>query len=81
MRKELVPVLTGLNLDEEETLTLCELSRACAVHAEWIIALVEEGVLEPAGRGLTKWLFSGTSLRRALVRQTGRAQLANKTIA
>jgi chaperone modulatory protein CbpM len=64
-RSELTPVLTGQNLDEEETLTLVDLCRACAMHAEWVIELVEEGVLEPAGLGRTNWRFSGTSMRRA----------------
>jgi len=63
----LVPVLTGFILDEEEALTLGELCRACAMHAEWVIGLVEEGVLEPAGRDLTNWRFSGASLRRARI--------------
>ena len=67
MRMGLVPVLTGFIMDEEETLTLGELCRACAMHAEWVIALVEEGVLEPTGRGLTNWRFSGASLRRARI--------------
>jgi chaperone modulatory protein CbpM len=65
MRNELLTVLIGLNLDEEETLTLAELSRACAMHAEWVVSLVEEGVLEPSGRSPASWRFSGTSLRRA----------------
>lgn len=67
MKKELLTVQKGLNLDEEETLTIVELSRACAMHDEWVIELVEEGVLEPAGRSLTTWRFPGASLRRALI--------------
>jgi len=58
-------VLTGLIVDEEMTLTLAELSRACCVHAEWIVALVEEGILEPQGEAGSGWSFSGSSLRRA----------------
>jgi len=58
-------ILTGLLLDEETTLTLGELSRACTVHAEWIIELVNEGILEPAGDDVTHWQFSGLSLNRA----------------
>lgn len=64
MRTELLTVLKGLNLDEEETLTLGELSRACAMHAEWVISLVDEGVLEPVGHGPVSWRFPGTCLRR-----------------
>ncbi len=58
-------VLTGLIVNEEMTLTLAELSRACRVHAEWIVALVDEGILEPQGDVRTGWYFSGPSLRRA----------------
>lgn len=58
-------ILTGLLLDEEATLTLGELSRACTVHAEWIIELVDEGILEPTGDDIAHWCFSGPSLHRA----------------
>jgi chaperone modulatory protein CbpM len=67
MRKELLPALEGRNLDEEEILTLGELCRACAMHADWVISLVEEGVLEPAGREQATWRFSGAALRRARI--------------
>jgi chaperone modulatory protein CbpM len=66
MRNELLTVLIGLNLDEEKTLSLAEMSRACAMHAEWVVSLVEEGVLEPSGRSPANWRFSGACLRRAL---------------
>jgi chaperone modulatory protein CbpM len=64
MRNELLPVLSGLNLDESACLTLGDLCQACAVHAEWVIGLVEEGVLEPSGGDPAHWRFPGTSLRR-----------------
>jgi chaperone modulatory protein CbpM len=67
MRKELLPALEARNLDEEETLTLGELCRACTMHADWVISLVEEGVLEPVGRGQGNWRFSGAALRRARI--------------
>ncbi len=67
MGKELIPILTGRRLDEEATLSLAELSRACAVHAERIMDLVEEGILEPSGRDPLRWRFSGASLRRARI--------------
>lgn len=60
-------VLTGLIVNEDMTLTLAELSRACCVHAEWIVALVDEGILEPQGNVRTGWCFSGPSLRRARI--------------
>jgi len=58
-------ILTGLLLDEECSLSLSDLSRACAVHAEWVVELVDEGILEPIGRDTTHWRFSGPSLHRA----------------
>ncbi len=64
MRNERLPVVTGLNLDEQAMLTLGDLCRACAVHAEWVIALVDEGVLDPLGQDPAHWRFAGTSLRR-----------------
>ena len=57
--------LTGIVLDEQAELTLSDLCRACCQHAEWIVQLVEEGILEPAGRNPAQWRFSGTSLQKA----------------
>jgi len=58
-------LLTGMVLDEQAELTLSDLCRACCQHAEWIVQLVEEGILEPAGRNPAQWRFSGTSLQKA----------------
>lgn len=51
--------------EEQTQLTLAELCRACAVHAERIIELVDVGVLEPQGREPSRWVFGGASLHRA----------------
>lgn len=58
-------VLTGIVLEEETDFTLGDLSRACSVHAEWIISLVDEGILEPSGEDIRNWRFSGENLKRA----------------
>jgi len=50
---------------EEDLLTLGQLCRACEVHAEWVISLVEEGIIEPDGNEVHLWRFSGTHLNRA----------------
>ncbi len=55
----------GIIAEEEFELSLGELCRACAVDAEWIITLVEEGVIEPHASTPDKWRFSGMSLQRA----------------
>jgi chaperone modulatory protein CbpM len=56
--------VSGCVLDEMVSLSLDELCRAGRVRREWILELVDEGILEPAGRDLGSWSFSGTSLRR-----------------
>lgn len=56
--------LTGRVVDEESLFTLGDLCRACSIDAEYIISLVEEGVVEPIGKGYAQWRFSGVSLYR-----------------
>ena len=50
---------------EEDSLTLGQMCRACGVHADWVISLVEEGIIEPQGEDMRLWRFSGASLVRA----------------
>lgn len=59
--------LNGLILDEDCLFTLDELSHACSVHTEYIIELVEEGIVEPTEqqREHQLWSFTGESLLRA----------------
>jgi chaperone modulatory protein CbpM len=59
--------LSGTILEELTELTLADVSRACAVHAEYIINLVEEGVLVPVGSKLERWRFTGVHMHRATV--------------
>lgn len=54
--------LTGVVLGDEGVLTLAEITRACAVHADYVVELVEEGVVEPAGHSPVHWRFSATCL-------------------
>ena len=63
----MLPQLAGIILDEQTELTLAELSRACAAQAQFIIELVEEGVLDPAGGEPTHWRFTGVHMRRARI--------------
>lgn len=59
--------LSGLVLDEDCLFTLDEISTACSVRTEYIIELVDEGIVEPAEQQREKqqWSFSGKSLLRA----------------
>jgi chaperone modulatory protein CbpM len=54
-------------LDEQRVLTLAELCRSCSVQAQFIEALVEEGILESQGRRGRYWCFSASSLPRTRV--------------
>lgn len=55
--------ITGIILDEEASFSLSELSSACSVRTEYIIELVDEGILEPRQRQ-EEWYFTGESLVR-----------------
>jgi len=54
-------------IDEQTTFTLVELCRSCAVEAEVIEAMIEQGILEPIGRRGPHWCFPSSSLRRTRV--------------
>lgn len=58
-------VLSGIVLDEQMVLSLGDLCHGCSRHAEWVVELVNEGILQPAGRNQAEWRFPGTSLQRA----------------
>ncbi|VAW52889.1 Chaperone-modulator protein CbpM [hydrothermal vent metagenome] len=62
MNKE---IFDGLLLDEQKELTLNDLSLACSRSAEWVIELVDEGVIEPLVYPCTQWRFESNSLQRA----------------
>ena len=56
-------LVDGVLLDESIQITLGELCRACDTHAEWVIALVSEGVLVPFGEDPREWRFPGSSMQ------------------
>lgn len=60
----------GVLLDQEAPYTLEQLSRLCDLEREWIIELVEHGVLEPGGQQPGQWQFSAQALIRT--RRAGR---------
>lgn len=63
-------VLTGIIVEDNSVFTLAELSRACGKPADWILELVEEGVIEPVGgKDETHWKFRGQCLRRVRIVQ------------
>ena len=59
--------LNGLLLDEVSSISLQELCDACRAHREWILELVDEGILEPRDGERPSWRFPASSLQRARV--------------
>jgi chaperone modulatory protein CbpM len=57
--------IVGILIEEHTELTLADVCGACTVEVATIVALVEEGVLEPIGSDRQQWRFSGAQLRRA----------------
>lgn len=56
--------MSGVVIDESTELSLGDVCRACSMHAEWVVTLVEEGVVEPViGQNQTSWRFTGLQLR------------------
>ncbi len=55
----------GILLDESCVLSLAELSQACAMHAEWVLELVDEGILEPTQDESLVCHFAAPQLTRA----------------
>jgi len=54
--------LSGVILDERSEVTLDELCQACRVDQSVIMALVEEGIVEPVANNLRPYRFSETTL-------------------
>lgn len=65
MTRRKVQQFSGTLLDERTVLTLREMCTACGVHAEIVIEMVEEGVLEPRGADPAEWRFPGSAVTRA----------------
>lgn len=64
MVKQTADILIGQIVEDETRLTLRQLCDACAVRAEYVIELVDEGFIEPSGMEKSHWCFNGVSIRR-----------------
>ena len=58
-------ILTGVVVEETDSLTLAEFACACSAEATWVLELVAEEVLHPAGVDPEGWRFGGQELTRA----------------
>lgn len=62
----------GVMIDADSGLTLSQLCRLCAVHADYVVELVEQGVVQPSGEKTNQWNFPGMSIQR--IRKARRLQ-------
>jgi chaperone modulatory protein CbpM len=64
MAKQTTDILTGKIIENGSRLTLRQLCDTCAVRADYIIQLVDEGLIEPIGMEKSHWCFSAISVKR-----------------
>ncbi len=57
-------IVSGKLLEEDSEVTLAQLCEACAVHAEAVEAMVEEGIVAPIDGGVSRWCFTRSSVVR-----------------
>ncbi len=58
MNTKVINIVSGSILEEEPTLNLAELCQCCQTHAEFIIRLVDQGVISPIeGESTRQWQF------------------------
>lgn len=66
--KKTLPYPNGASLEQQNELTLIEVSRSCAVQAGFILELIEEGAIAPiTGHAPDSWRFTGSQVRHVTV--------------
>jgi len=70
MVRDTLTILSGDILEQDIEFSLAELCRCCQARTEQILAMVEEGILEPAGQEPDAWRFAGSTVRRARIALT-----------
>jgi hypothetical protein len=58
-------IATGIVIGEEGALSFDEMVHTCGVEAQWIVELVEVGILAPQGAEVAAWHFGAADLTRA----------------
>ena len=57
MKYSIVKIYQGCITEEENDLSLMEICKLCSVRPEYIIELVDEGILNPSGKSASTWRF------------------------
>lgn len=57
-------ILSGDLIEQDVEFTADELCRSCRLEFDHVVALVQEGVLDPLGVDRTHWRFKVSSIRR-----------------
>ncbi|MGZ8246805.1 chaperone modulator CbpM [Methylomagnum sp.] len=54
----------GVLLDERTRFSLVELCEVCRISADYVLEVVDEGIIEPEGGEPAQWRFRAADLRR-----------------
>lgn len=65
MGRDIVAVVTGTVVDDDEAIRLAQLCRACGLSVENVLEMVAHGILDPMGGRPGRWRFPADSIRRA----------------
>lgn len=65
MKYNIIKVYHGNIADEEPGLTLLQLCNMCRLSPDFVIEMVNEGILEPDGEKRTAWRFSNDAIESA----------------
>ncbi len=58
---------SGQIVDETTEITIVELCRTCAVDAELVEAMIDEGIIEPTRKRGAEWCFALNTVKRTRV--------------
>jgi len=64
MTEKTSPTIASEIVDPSAMYTLEELCQSCNVKADWIVELVEQGMIEPLGQARSEWQFASLSVVR-----------------
>jgi chaperone modulatory protein CbpM len=66
MVNEVIKLLSGVIVEDQQTISLAELCHCCSLPAEQVIAMIEYGIIEPLEPRdtISHWQFAGNSILR-----------------